>query len=128
MTRIAQALALVGIVLFAVGPTLAAKPVHGTVTLNQTAPAYGDFVDFHVTTDVSGTGVRVECSQAGAVVGISSTIWHYSTFDYTSERVGLYSPIWTGGAADCVAFLLEVDATPQNGYKTIASTGFSVSP
>jgi len=109
-------------------PAAAAKPVHGTVTLNQADPHYGDVVNFHVTTDLDGSGVRVECSQAGNVVAISSTIWHYGTFEYDSENVGLSSPIWQGSAADCIASLLKVDKVTQNGFKTIAETAFTVAP
>jgi len=132
MLRLKRAFLEAGLVavasLLLAGASLAAKPVHGTVTLDQADPHYGDVVDFHVTTDLDGTGVRLECSQDGAIVAVSSTIWHYGTFDYTSERVGLASPIWQGGAATCTAFLLKVDKVTWNGFKSIASTTFEVAP
>jgi len=91
----------------------------GTVALNQPSPKYGDAVDFNVTTTAPASGVRLTYSQNGQIVGVSSTIYHYSTA-YTTEKYGLSSPIWSGGAADVVA-----DLVSTTGAK-IASTKFLV--
>jgi len=93
-----------------------------SIVVNQPAPKYGDFIDANVSASVTGTGVRFTFSQGGNVVGVSSTIFH-DALAYTSEQCGLYSPIWTGGAADGLA---EVIVAARKGYRTIASVAFEV--
>jgi len=93
-----------------------------SIVVNQPSPKYGDFIDANVVASVIGTGVRFTFSQNGNIVGVSSTIFH-NALAYTSEKCGLYSPIWTGGAADGLA---EVIVSARKGYRTIASLAFEV--
>jgi len=98
------------------------------ITLNQPSPKYGDFIDANVSTNAPSSGVRFTFTQGGNVVAVSSTVFH-SGPSYTSEKCGLYSPIWTGGAADGIAEVIQNAPTGPHGatYKTLASVKFSVS-
>jgi hypothetical protein len=102
------------------------KPTAGSgtislVLLNSTdgGAHWGQWVTFNVaTTSTTEPWVGLKCSQNGAVV---SETWH-NFFDTTSSRdFGLYSPVWTGGSADCTATLTN----PQ--WAPLASTTFHVS-
>jgi len=85
----------------------APAPVNtGTLTLNQTNPSFGDKVNFNVTANVLGTGVRLTYSQKGAVVAQSSVNFNWADLSYTTRDFGLYAPNWLSGAADCVADLI----------------------
>jgi len=100
---------------------------NASIVVNQPNPKYGDFIDANVSTNAPSSGVRFTFSQNGSVVAVSSTVFH-SGPSYTSEKCGLYSPIWTGGAADGIAEVILNAPTGPHGvtYKTIASVKFSV--
>ena len=82
-------------------------------------PNWGDFVAFNVsTTATTQPWVNLVCSQNGVVV---ATGWDgYFVGSLTGTKFGLYSPQWTGGAADCIAYL----TTPT--WSRLASTSFHV--
>ena|SRR5258706_16429620 len=134
------ALLLVGLV---AGSALAGKPTSGasgggkhgggstggtgTITLaplvvdnNGNGVAnWGDFVAFNIsTTATTQPWVNLVCSQNGVAV---ATGWNgYFAGSITGTKFGLYSSAWTGGAADCVAYL----TTPT--WSRLGSTSFHV--
>ena len=82
-------------------------------------PNYLDAVTFNVsTTATSEPWVNLQCTQNGVVVAQG---WNgYFEGSVTGRNFGLYSPQWTGGAADCTAYL----TTPT--LSRLASTSFHV--
>lgn len=118
----------IGLILaFVVASPVSAGKASATVTLDQPSPAHGDFITFSVTTNSTPTLVRLTCSQDGAVVAIGGWLVHSDT-SYTSETIGLYSPAWPSGGADCIAEVKLVTAHPSTRWKTIGSTTFDVAP
>jgi hypothetical protein len=102
------------------------KPPAGTgsitlVLVNSTdgLAHYGQTVTFDVsTTATDEPWVNLKCYQGGVLVAEG---WAgYFDRSITGRNFGLYSPSWTGGAADCTAFLM----TPQRAV--LASTSFHV--
>jgi hypothetical protein len=99
----------------------------GTITLaamvvdnnGNGLPNFNDVVTFNIsTTATTQPWVNLVCSQNGVVVAQG---WDgYFAGSITSLNFGLYSPQWTGGAADCVAYL----TTPT--WSRLASTSFHV--
>ncbi len=69
-------------------------------------PDWNDTITFDVsTTATTQPYVEVTCSQNGAVV-YSAWAGFYSSYPWPgSQLMPLYSPSWTGGAADCTAVL-----------------------
>jgi len=86
-------------------------------------PAYGSSVAFTISTDqTSNPFVNLQCFQNGALVAQG---WAgYFSGALGGESFGLYSPQWTGGAADCTATL---DMNTNGRWKVLASTSFHVS-
>jgi hypothetical protein len=82
-------------------------------------PNFNDVVTFNIsTTATTQPWVNLVCSQNGVVVAQG---WDgYFAGSITSTRFGLYSPQWTAGAADCVAYL----TTPT--WSRLGSTSFHV--
>jgi hypothetical protein len=82
-------------------------------------PNWDDFVAFNVsTTATTEPWVNLVCSQNGVVVAQG---WDgYFDGSITGTKFGLYSSAWTGGAADCVAYL----TTPT--WSRLGSTSFHV--
>ena len=80
---------------------------------------WGDLVTFNVsTTATTQPWVNLVCSQNGVVVASG---WNgYFVGSLTTRNFGLYSPQWTGGAADCVAYV----TTPT--WSRLGSTSFHV--
>jgi hypothetical protein len=132
--RIALIAAVAALFLAFVPAALAAKPPGGgkprpgggTITLvllNSTdgLPHYGQWVTFNIsTTATSEPWVNLKCYQNGVLVAEG---WNgYFDRSITGRNFGLYSPSWTGGAADCTARL----TTPQRAE--LASTSFHVYP
>jgi hypothetical protein len=118
------------------GPVLAAKgggkgggkPSAGTGTISgpvlvQSADnvvSYHDLIRFTVsTTSTTEPWVRLECYQGGTLVAVGSEGYFERALD--DGTFGLYSPSWTGGAADCTAKL-----TTSSGAE-LARTSFYVS-
>lgn len=91
------------------------------VLLNSTdgLPHYGQTVTFNIsTTATTEPWVNLKCYQNGVLVAEG---WNgYFEGSLTGRNFGLYSPMWTGGAADCTAWL----TTPQ--WTQLASTSFHV--
>jgi hypothetical protein len=80
-------------------------------------PNYGDTVTFNVaTTATAEPWVNLKCFQNGVLVAQG---WN-GFFDgsITGRNFGLYSGAWSGGAADCTAYV----TTPQ--WSVLASTSF----
>lgn len=125
MTRIAQVLLVAAVGLFLAAPALAAKPHKpaATISLNESSPSYGDFVDFTVSANVEPTELRLACSQNGTT-SYGGGIVHYQLV-YTTETIGLYAPNWPSGGADCVADVLYL--TPHR-TPIIGETTFTVAP
>jgi hypothetical protein len=84
-------------------------------------PNYGDAVTFNIsTTATTQPWVNLQCSQNGVLMAQG---WNgFFVGSITGRNFGLYSPQWTGGAADCTAYL----TTPQ--WAVLASTSFHVDP
>ncbi len=99
----------------------------GTISLAQLVkdvngdglPNWGDTVTFNVsTTATDQPWVNLKCSQNGVVVAQG---WNgYFVGSLTGRDFGLYSGYWSGGAADCTAYLTN----PQ--WTVLASTSFQV--
>ena len=91
------------------------------VLVNSTdgLPHWGQEVTFNVsTTATTEPWVELKCYQNGALVGQGRKgFWEESL---SSRRFTLRSAAWTGGAADCTAYL----QTPQGAQ--LASTSFHV--
>ena len=91
-------------------------------TTAVTGPRYGDQVTFDVSTDATAYPyVNVKCYQNGVVVGEG---WA-GFFDGAlgDQTFTLWSPRWSGGAADCTAWL---DMYSNGRWKQLASTSFHV--
>jgi hypothetical protein len=98
----------------------------GTVTMAMVDPAdttanWGDWVTFTVsTTSTDQPWVNLKCFKNGTLVAEG---WNgYFEGSLTGRNFGLYSPQWTGGEADCTAYL----TTPQ--WAILDSTSFHVDP
>jgi len=84
---------------------------------------WGQHVTFNVTTTVSSPYVDLQCFQNGTLVAEG---WEGYFAGALSDRIfGLYSPQWTGGAADCTAYIAY---QTNQGWQRVASTSFHVSP
>ena len=102
----------------------AAQRLHGSISLvlldsTDGCAHYGQSVTFNVsTTATTEPWVNLKCYQNGVLVAEG---WNgYFDRSLTGRNFGLYSPSWTGGAADCTASL----TTPQKAQ--LASTSFHV--
>ena len=82
---------------------------------------YGQTVTFNVaTTATTEPWVNLQCFQNGALVAQG---WNgYFDGSLTGRNFGLAAPNWTGGAADCTAYLTKPD------WSRLASTSFHVYP
>ena len=101
-----------------------APPEVATATASDTSwPRYGDFVKFEISTNETAYPyVNLKCYQNGALVAEG---WEGYFDGALSDRwFGLYSPMWTGGAADCTASL---DKYANGRWRQLASTSFHVS-
>jgi hypothetical protein len=80
---------------------------------------YGQTVTFNVsTTATDQPWVHLKCFQSGVLVAEG---WNgYFDGSLTGRNFGLSSPRWTGGAADCTAYV----TTPQ--WAVLGSTSFHV--
>jgi len=87
-------------------------------------PSYGDAVTFDIATDATSSPyVNLKCYQGGNLVAEG---WAGFFGGALGDRTfGLYSPQWTGGAADCTAWL---DMYSHGKWKELASTSFHVNP
>jgi hypothetical protein len=85
-------------------------------------PRYGDLVSFNVSTDATSYPyVNLKCYQGGNLVAEG---WAGFFDGALGDRIfGLYSPQWTGGAADCIAWL---DMYSHGKWKELVSTSFHV--
>ena len=95
-----------------------------TPTTAVSGPRYGDLVTFNVSTDETAYPfVNLKCYQNGDLVAEG---WAGFFDGALGDRTfGLYSPQWTGGAADCTAWL---DMYSHGKWKELASTSFHVNP
>jgi hypothetical protein len=77
-------------------------------------PNWGDTITFNVsTTATTAPYVELTCSQGGSVV-YSAWAGFYDGYLWPEQRLmPLWSPSWTGGAADCKAVL-------NNGLATLS--------
>ena len=82
---------------------------------------WGGTVTFNIaTTATTEPWVNLKCYQGGVLVAEGYN--GYFDRSITGRNFRLYSPSWTGGAADCTAYL----TTPQRAV--LASTSFHVYP
>ena len=85
-------------------------------------PRYGDTITFDVSTAATSYPfVNLTCYQNGRLVAQGSAAFFGAALG--SGNFGLYSGLWTGGAADCTAFL---DMYSNGRWKHLASTSFHV--
>ncbi len=103
---------------------MAARPT-GTLAVNETDLHYGGQVTFDVTASVTPTYVRLTAHQDGVVVAIGFSTFGF-TNAYTTRPMGLDSPVWTSGGADCTAELVQVLARGRT--RTLATINFTVAP
>ncbi len=69
------------------------------------APNYADTITWNVTTSDAYPTVNVTCTQNGSLV-YSAGAGFYPSYPWPgSQKMPLYSPSWTGGAASCTAVL-----------------------
>jgi hypothetical protein len=87
-------------------------------------PNFGDTVTFNITTGAAQPYVNLYCYQNGAQVASGSQGFFVGALN-TTRNFGLYSGKWTGGAADCTAYL---DVYTRQGWSHLASTSFHVDP
>ena len=93
-----------------------------SISLAQPSAAYGDHVSFTVsTTATTQPWVNLQCFQGGALVAEG---WASYFGTNPAPTFGLYSPMWTGGAADCTAYL---DMYANGRFRQLMSTSFHVS-
>jgi len=96
------------------------------VLLNSTdgLPHWGQQVTFTVSTTATAYPyVNLKCYQSGNLVAEG---WAGFFQGALGDRTfGLYSPQWTGGAADCTAYL---DMDSNGKWQQLASTSFHVDP
>jgi hypothetical protein len=81
-------------------------------------PRYGDQASFAVSTTNSDPWVNLQCFQNGTLVAQG-----WANLAYAEPTFVLSSPSWTGGAADCTAYL---DTWANGHMKPLASTSFHV--
>jgi hypothetical protein len=144
LARTARAAATGGVVALLVvgltaGTVLAARgggkpaPSGGTLALvmvvdqNQDGlPNWSDSITWQVsTTATTGPYVDVACYQAGKLV-YSASAGYFDSYVWPEYKVmSLWSPSWTGGAADCTGRLYKVTS---KGTTTLATTAFHVNP
>jgi hypothetical protein len=100
------------------GGTITLAPIVVDNNGNGTAN-FNDVVTFNIsTTATTQPWVNLVCSQNGVAVAQG---WDgYFAGSITSANFGLYSPQWTGGGADCIAYL----TTPT--WSRLGSTSFHV--
>jgi hypothetical protein len=85
-------------------------------------PNYGDIVAFNVaTTATTSPYVDLQCFQNGVLVGEGSR--GYFDGALGTRNFGLSGPEWSGGAADCTAYL---QMSTRQGMSQLASTSFHV--
>ena len=103
--------------------TIELAPPAGSVAASAVWPRYGDVVTFDIwTTETTHPYVNLKCYQNGKLVGEG---WDGFFDGALGDRMfGLASPQWTGGAADCTAWL---DRYVNGRWRQLASTGFHVS-
>jgi hypothetical protein len=94
----------------------------GVTAAATASPSYGDPITFAVsTTATQYPYVNLLCYQNGALVAEGWTGFFEGALGNQTFR--LYSPQWTGGEADCTAWL---DMNSHGRWKQLASTSFHV--
>ena len=89
------------------------------VDTSDTTVNWGDRIRFNVSTSsTSEPWVKLYCYQGGALVAQGSEGYFERSLD--DGVFGLYSPMWSGGAADCTAKLTKSDGS------VLATTSFYV--
>ena len=102
--------------------TITVAPLVYDANLNG-LPNWGDVVTFNVsTTATTQPYVNLQCFENGVLVANGWNGFFNGALN-TSQNFGLNSGAWTGGAADCTAWL---DMYTKQGWKQLASTGFHV--
>ena len=87
-------------------------------------PNYGDQVTFNVATTATATPyVNLKCYQSGVLVAEG---WEGFFDGALGDRVfTLWSPLWSGGSADCTATLAMYG---KRRWTTLATVAFHVAP
>jgi len=81
-------------------------------------PNWGDVVRFNVsTTSTTQPWVTLKCYVGGSLVATGTEGYFAGSLD--DGNFGLYSPLWSSGAADCTASV-------TNGSSVLGSTSFHV--
>lgn len=99
-----------------------AMPSALTADAPVAGPHYGDLVTFAISTNETARPfVNMKCYQGRVLVAEG---WDGFFDGALGDRLfGLYSPVWTGGAADCTAWLVTY---VNERWKQLASTSFHV--
>ena len=100
------------------GSTGGSGTISAPVNLTDGALSYADRIRFDVTSSVAEPWVKLYCYQGGTLVAQGSEGYFERSLD--DGVFGLYSPMWTGGGADCTAKL-----TSSSG-SVLATTSFHV--
>jgi hypothetical protein len=123
MSQTAVRFAMLAAVLALAAPSFAGAPSRSSSIALAGSPSYGDLVSFEVsTTDTAYPWVHLKCFQNGTMVAEGRETYYEG--GYSDGEFGLYSPMWTGGAADCTAWLEYYTANGR--WKQLASTSFHV--
>ena len=100
-----------------------------TVTIDNSTPQYGDFVNLTAVIDGAGTTqMRTICTHEFGQSYGHSIITEASVY---SDDIGLYAPNWPSGGATCVtnAVLLKFNSTGRTVKSdVIGSLTFQVAP
>ena len=72
------------------------------------SPNWNDTITYNVTSTSSSPFVSTRCYQGGSVV-FAADAGFYADYPWPGARnMPLYSPSWTGGSADCKAYVNDV--------------------
>lgn len=91
-------------------------------------PNYGDTITFNInTTQTKLPYVDVRCYQGGTLVYSASAGFYDGYLWPGAQKMPLSSPVWTGGAADCSAYL-NMTASKGGKVSALATLNFHVNP
>ena len=92
------------------GTVVGGGTISAPINLTDGALSWGDRIRFDVSTGAtSEPWVKLYCYQGGSLVAQGSEGYFERSLD--DGVFGLYSPMWTGGAADCTAKLTNSGGT-----------------
>lgn len=111
------------------------KGASGSVSLNlppltdnnsDGQPNFGDTINFSISTSVSQPYVNLQCFQNNKLVAEGWRAYYEGSLDWPNGAFGLNGGSWSGGEADCTAYLKYYTGKGKNPWVTITSTSFHV--